>query len=143
MILVVLAACIAPFFIKGPSGKPLMSLSDLMTSNAPGDGESPAPATVEPRTIYKWKDEDGWHFSTEPVDVQGVETIVVNGDINIVPAVTLPVSGSSPSVATPSIPPGVTTVSPEKIQEMMGAAGELQETIDQRKADIDKAVGHP
>lgn len=136
VILVVIAACIGPFFIKGPDGKPLLSLDDLKPS---GEPESVAPAPV---TVYKWQDENGvWQFSSDPVDAEGAATMELDGNINIMPST--PVAGSADSKPGPyaALPAGVTTVAPDQIQEMMDTVNNLQETIDDRKAEIDKGVG--
>lgn len=40
-----------------------------------------------------------------------------------------------------SLPSGLTTVSPEKIGEMMDTVNNLQDTVDQRKLALDKLTG--
>ncbi len=80
LIMLLLLACIAPFFIKGPDNRPLMTLGKLKLPNfsipqLPSLTElklpvvnnrknTSIPAGVEKIKIYKWKDRDGiWHFS--------------------------------------------------------------------------------
>ena len=79
-IMLLLLALIAPFFIKGPDNRPLMTLGKLKLLNfsmpqlpRPTELKLPAvstrentamPAGVEKIKVYKWKDRDGiWHFS--------------------------------------------------------------------------------
>lgn len=146
LILVVIAACVAPFFIEGPDGEPLMTLERLT-------GESIVPEPVpdqqpsETVTVYKWQDDDGvWQFSNTPVEAPGVEIMELDGDINIVPST--PTSSAEKvetrglTTSIPKIPGGLTSVSPEAISEMMGTVDNLQDAMDRRKAEIDQATGN-
>ena len=80
LIMILLLACMAPFFIKGPDNRPLMTLDKLQLVNfaipqlpslaelqLPGvstRGNTAIPAAAEKVKIYQWKDRDGsWHFS--------------------------------------------------------------------------------
>ncbi|HKI75052.1 MAG TPA: hypothetical protein VJ998_10425 [Pseudomonadales bacterium] len=144
LFLAVVFAVVAPFFIKGPNGKPLMSLDKWMKPS-PRSQAVTTPTGPEKRTIYKWQDKDGtWHFSTEPVEGQAVETMTVEGAVNVMPIAktstraTQPAKAEAPAEA--SAPGGLTTISPEKIKQTIEAAAHLQETVDQRKAQIDQVV---
>lgn len=142
MILLVILAGVGLFILKGPNGEPFLTLDDFTPDQEITDVLAQKP---EPVTIYKWQDEDGaWHFSNEPVDVEGVETMVVDGDINLMPAVTTSTSssGKHPDAKDySSIPDGVTSVAPEQIAEMMDTVNNMQEMVDERKTDLDRAVG--
>lgn len=146
LIAALIIACIAPLFIKGPDGEPLMSLQDWM----PGPVDELIPQDVqemgvphEPTTVYKWQDENGqWHFSSAPpADVTDAETMELDGDINIMQAPpverTQQAAASSHEVALPS---GPMTVSPDQVKDMMETVTNLQETVDQRKADVDAVL---
>jgi len=146
LIAALIIACIAPLFIKGPDGEPLMSLDDWM----PGPVDELIPQDVqdmavpnEPTTVYKWQDENGqWHFSSAPpADVADAETMELDGDINIMQA---PPPGMTQQAAAPSnalaLPSGPMTVSPDQVKEMMETVTNLQETVDQRKADVDAVL---
>lgn len=132
------------FFIKGPDGQPLLTLGDLKP-DTPQLSTEPG----EPTTVYKWKDENGvWQFSSEPVEgvdaAARVETMELTGDINTIPAFKEPrrVSKSTPKVPSLSgMPPGLTTVSPDKVEELTQAAQQIEETAALRKQQIDQAVG--
>lgn len=80
LIMPLLLVCIAPFFIKGPDNRPLMtldkikflnfsipqlpSLTELILPGVSTRGNTAIPACVEKIKVYKWKDRDGiWHFS--------------------------------------------------------------------------------
>ena len=150
MILILVAGFVGLFFIEGPDGKPLLSLDALL------EDLSPATAVVEkspakPVKVYKWQDKNGiWQFGSQPVDGEDVEVMELDGNINIVAAFQIPEDKGSSMVggqlqkpsSTPTLPPGLTSVSPEKIGEMMESLNNLQDTVDQRKMAIDKATGH-
>jgi hypothetical protein len=147
MILVVILACIGPFFIKGPDGEPLMKLADWLPADVPDP-----PAREVRTTVYKWQDEHGvWHFSNDPVEgagmegVEDVEVMELDGRINTMEAFRAPVQSPNPAdavavTATANLPPGILTVAPDKVAEMMDTVTHLQQTVDQRKADMDKAI---
>ena len=148
IVLVILAALIAPMFIKGPDGKPLMSLDDWKV-DVPGDvGEllpdgAAEPAGPETTTVYKWQDENGqWHFSNTPQDMANAETMELSSDINIMDAVAIPEDEpAKPQQTGVGAQAGVMTASPEQVKEMMETVTNLQETVDQRKADMDAMAG--
>lgn len=149
MILAVVAACVAPFFIEGPDGEPLITLKQLTGETSPPEpirDHEPS----EKATVYKWRDENGvWQFSNTAVDVEEVEDVEImelDGDINIMPSIptssTATVETRGLPARVPKIPSGLTSVSPEAISEMMGTVDNLQETMDRRKAEIDRATGN-
>lgn len=95
IILVILAIIlIAPFFIEGRDGKPLITLGELQDPGAlpkvvdkVGDlvgGGSGQGGTKE--KIYSWRDEQGrLHYSNvEPSKKGGVKTLEVDSDINVI-----------------------------------------------------------
>lgn len=142
IIVVVILACIGPFFIKGPDGEPLMTIADLKPDfslpSVSALSEELDEVSNKPVKVYKWQDEDGnWHFSNKPIDAAGAETIELE-ETNIVSAFEAPkkkktvVAASQPNITgMPSISQGL---------ETLNQAKQLQATIDQRKADMDKAL---
>lgn len=145
-------ACILPLFIKGPDGEPIMSLSDWVPEvpDAVSDlaGEvTPDPVSSDPVTVYKWQDEDGqWHFSNQPPEVpDGAETMELSGDINLMESVEIPEKRQQPtttaSASTPSFT-GPMTVAPEQVKEMMETVNSLQQSVDDRKKEIDALSGN-
>lgn len=142
MIFVVIFAAAALFFVKGPDGKPLLTADKLfegipgsLTDLLPGEPETPAVTR-----IYKWKDENGvWQFSNSPADEEGAEVIELDGQINTVQAFRLP--DPAREKKTPIAIPGVMTVSPQEAAKMFDTVNDLQQTVDQRKADMDAILG--
>jgi len=158
MILVLIAAFVGMFFIEGPNGKPIMAVDDFIPA-VPESLDALIPSATdighsEPTKVYKWKDENGiWQFSNREEDGLGivgktVETMELDGDINIMSAVNIPPprmkaieENTAKKSALSSLPSGLTSVSPEKIGEMMDTVNNLQDTVDQRKLELDKING--
>ena len=147
MILIVLLACVVPFFIKGLDGRPLMTLEywkmdmpELPMGLLTEAVQESVPVTPEVTEGYRWQDENGvWQFSNNPNDALGAEVMVLDGKINIIESAQLPPTTAPPTQKpTPSAIPSVATVAPDQAVELMGTAMNLQDTIDQRKADMEK-----
>jgi hypothetical protein len=133
------------FFIKGPSGEPILTLSDLKPDISVPSAESLAAKADLPKEIskpvkvYRWKAEDGnWHFSNKESDAIGAETMELQ-ETNTMPAFKAPEKQPTEEVATSQ--PKITPI-PGISQglETLNQAKQLQSTIDKRKADLDKAL---
>lgn len=137
--LILIAAFAGLFLLKSPGGEPILSFDDLKPEVPQiKAGESPS----RPTQVYRWQDENGiWQFSNQPQDESHGETIELDGNINLMPALHVPALNKDP-VATRatgiSIPSGFTTVSSDQVEEMMESVNNLQDTVDSRKADIDR-----
>lgn len=84
-----------------------------------------------------WQDEDGvWQFSDNPNDAPGAEVMELDGKINTIESV-----APQPVTKSPTAIPGVATVSPGQAAELINTVNNLQETIYQRKADMDALSG--
>lgn len=142
----VIIACIAPLFIKGSSGEPLMSLDDWKT-NVPvqlkglvgnltsGAKKSLSVQEQQPMLVYKWQDdEEQWHFSNAPPNFEIAEEIEIL-DVNLMEAYVPPAprsdAGQSADSESMSVPSGIPE--PERVQKMMVTIEQFQQTIDQKK----------
>lgn len=144
MVFIVILACAGLFFIKEPDGKPLLTIDELMADLSPANlipdavksaAEPSAPALTK---VYRWQDENGvWQFSDNPNDAPGAEVMELDGKINTIESV----APQPPATKSPTAIPGVATVSPGQAAELMDTVNNLQETIDQRKADMDVLSG--
>ncbi len=142
MVLLLALAFAGLFFIDGPGGEPVLSLEDFKPDLSSAEPE----AAPEPETVYKWQDENGvWQFSNQPRDevlakASGGETVEYDGNINTMPGVDAkrPTQSASPKI---SIPAGLTTVSGDQAQEMMDTVNNLQQTVDERKEELDRLSG--
>ncbi len=105
IIFAVILAIAGPFFMKGPDGKPLMTLEKLgipslsglknlsqLKQVASSDGQPSAEqlATLVKQgsgkqIFYKWQDEHGiWQFTTTPPPNKKFDTIETNANANII-----------------------------------------------------------
>lgn len=79
-------SCIAPLFIEGPDGKPLMTVEEFKAKIAQVAGLVPGVEEKQillpaPEKVYKWQDAEGnWQFGDAPpdADAQEVEVSAVN-----------------------------------------------------------------
>jgi len=142
MIFLLVAAFAGLFFINGPDGSPLLTLDDFKPDVPEIDTGS---QTTE---VYKWQDENGvWQYSNQPRDAELGETIELDGNINTMPAVDTSILSRSADAATKStgkkvnIPSGLTSLSGDQAEEMMNSVNNMQQTVDDRKAQMDKLTG--
>jgi len=146
MIFILLAAFAGLFFVAGPNGEPILALDDLKPDSPRLESSSGTSAGTSAGTtkVYKWQDENGvWQFSNQPVDEGQGEVLELDGNINTMPATDTSIlnskrASSGPRSSVMSIPAGLTTVPGDKVQEMMNTVNNLQQSVDDRKADMDK-----
>jgi hypothetical protein len=151
MVGLLIIACIAPLFIKGPGGEPVMTLNDwkidvphqvkdLVGSLTRGAKKSPPVEEQQPMQVYKWQDDEGlWHFSNAPPNLEIAEEIEIS-DVNLMEAYLPPpapptdageLNDSGPMSVSPGIP------EPGQVQEMRETIEQFQETINERKEALD------
>ena len=138
MIFLAIIGCGGLFFLKGPTGKPFLSMDTLFSSPV----ETTLPSA--PTKIYKWQDENGvWQFSNTPVNEKNVETMELDGKINTMDAFKAPrtQTATKPKNQFSSVPSGMLTISSDQLSDMMETVNGLQETVDKRKEQMDKVAG--
>lgn len=149
IIVLLLVAFAGLFFIKGPSGEPFLTLEDFKpaatTLAKVSDmlDETKAGAEGQATQVYKWQDENGlWHFSNRAEDENGAEVIELDGIINTMAPIEV-LERNSPAavrqVQTSSLP-SLTTVPLSQAMDTTNQARQLQQTLDDRKAELDKAI---
>lgn len=134
MILVLAGAAVAPYFIKGPDGQPLMSLPKM---------DSQLSTEETRQTFFKWQDAKGqWHFGDEvPEGAVGVP-VSVDTAANILQSVKVPVKeeqvASKRKVeAAPQTIPGLPmTVNPAEIPKLIEDAQNVQSLVDERSKQL-------
>lgn len=97
MLFIVVAAVAAPFIIKGPNGRPLMTLDRLHTPQVDLPDFSRAADAVKAgldhmgddsdkvKAVFKWQDEKGvWHFSDKVERGQTAQKLSVDPTANLV-----------------------------------------------------------
>ncbi|MGH1470429.1 MAG: DUF4124 domain-containing protein [Cellvibrionaceae bacterium] len=109
IIFILVLGLAGPFIMKGPDGRPLMTLDEIIpdfssmkrkatgmindVNNTVGDLSGDGELSDFGKTqVYRWKDENGhWQFSdTPPPASQAAEKLLINPDVNIVQATELP-----------------------------------------------------
>lgn len=143
MAVLVAIAFAGPMLMKKPDGTPFMegpwnSSSDTGHSSSVNASQS----------FYKWQDENGtWHYSDQPQVGKNIETVTVNTNANLIQSLKIEKKEEkelAPEVKkdqpdTPSIPLPM-TVPLEKISKMLDDANNMQQLMDDRKTQIDRAA---
>ena len=97
-VFILVLALAGPFFIKGPDGKPILtldklnlpSLSDLkQTASSVGNKESSlfnhGNLNSRKQLFYKWRDEQGiWQFTSSPPPTREFETLETDANANVI-----------------------------------------------------------
>jgi hypothetical protein len=138
MLFILGLAVAAPYFIKGPDGKPLMSFDDKQELLSTEDTR---------QTYYKWQDKDGvWHFGDEVPEGITAQAVDIDTAANVIQSVKLPDkdseadSGKKPQQEPAAPLPGLPmTVNPADIPKLLDDAKGVQALVDQHKKEIDQA----
>ncbi len=91
------------FVLKNPDGQPWLNVNDLKSmipdfssltnqvKTLTPDIKNPLNKDDSEKTVaYKWQDENGWHYSSQPpsnIPEDQVTTIIVDPDTNLIPAI--------------------------------------------------------
>lgn len=135
MLVILVVAMAAPYFIKGRDGKPLMAFGP----------EQPIDILSSEKTrqqYMKWQDENGvWHFGDEVPEGVTPQVVSVDTAANVIRSVKLPEKESEndqqhSDPATPSVPLPM-TVAPEQISQMMDDAANVQQLMNDRTKQLD------
>jgi len=152
----------APFFLKGPGGKPLFSVDSFF-----GDVQS-IPSKIsawwnhtssqakektdsiisgkknQPTKVYKWQDSEGtWHYAESPNETGTSEEIWVDPNTNVVEAIKVPKKNTGVEEKSKSSDfniPSPTTIGPNKIKQLVNDANNIQELIDKRAEHIEQST---
>ncbi|UXD86004.1 DUF4124 domain-containing protein [Thalassolituus hydrocarboniclasticus] len=133
-----LLAIAAPYFIKGPDGKPLLSFEQT-------DGLLSSEDTRQ--TYYKWQDKSGvWHFGDDIPEGVTAQAVDIDTAANVVQSVKLTgkegadstenKTQQEPALTLPGLP---MTVNPADIPKLLEDASNVQSLVDQHKKEIDQA----
>lgn len=135
MLVILVVAMMAPYFIKGRDGKPLMAFGP----------EQPIDILSSEKTrqqYMKWQDENGmWHFGDEVPEGVVAQVVSVDTAANVIRSVKLPEKvpeekeetdkGNTSGVPLPM------TVQPEQISQMMDDAANVQQLMNDRTKQLD------
>ncbi len=143
MAVLVAIAFAGPMLMKKPDGTPFMEAPWNSSNDA-----SHSSSVNASQSFYKWQDENGtWHYSDQPQVGQNIETVTVNTNANLIQGLkiekqekeTMKKEVREEQPDTPSIPLPM-TVPLEKISKMLDDANNMQQLMDDRKAQIDRAA---
>jgi len=139
MLLLVVTALAGPFIIKGPNGRPLMTLDKLRLPavSMPDFGKAAAvvkasvsqagASPAEPIAVYKWRDDYGrWHFSDKAQRGRSAQIVDVDPGNNVVH---FAAADNSRSVAPAGIGTGNQHDSGAALTDSSAAIGNLSNLI--------------
>ncbi|MEM1188418.1 MAG: DUF4124 domain-containing protein [Pseudomonadota bacterium] len=140
-----------PLIIKGPDGRPIMTLDDWKPAMPASvdefakqlltKGKQVLPSS--PEAVYRWQDENGaWHFADEAPPGSDVQLVEIS-EANRMQAPVMPpkpsAAASETSVAPFSQIPGM-TVSPQQLKETMENLDQLQDKVEKRRLLLDESL---
>ncbi|WP_369856109.1 DUF4124 domain-containing protein [Candidatus Thalassolituus haligoni] len=139
--LLLAGAFIAPYFLKGPDGKPLMAFVEQVDSTL---------STAATRQIYyKWQDPDGiWHFGDEVPE--GINAIPVHVDTaaNILAPTSVPKpeaddntkkKGLAATDDPDRVKPGLEALfNPKAAEQTLNDAKAVQEMLNERNNQLEQ-----
>lgn len=168
ILIIAIGAGIAPFILPLKDGEPLLEppevslpeLPPIHLPDIPGTESTDHKARSDDTppgkvAVYRWQDADGqWHFSSAPPEGVAAEKVHVSTRINIMPAPeesgtskydpeqsrTSPQWAPVTSVQSAPASKGANPYSMEGAQQLLEKARNVQELVDQRKAQQDQAV---
>ncbi|MFX4228283.1 MAG: DUF4124 domain-containing protein [Porticoccaceae bacterium] len=134
ILVLIIAALVAPMFIKGPDGEPIMRLSDW-TASVPQVTNS-APAT--PAEYYRYRDESGnWQYTDRPRDGVEYELVEIDTSSNTMESVVTPSGASTVPADEPAA--GVTGYV-QNLQRAKQEAEQVQQIMDDREGRLDEVL---
>jgi hypothetical protein len=145
LLLALVGGLVAPMFIKGPDGRPLMSWQEFFSAPSGGMGSKPSSVSSDKTTVYKWKDEHGqWHFSDKKDEHLEQETVKYDPNANIIQSIPVtkdtqnarvtPLAKKLNAPTTPSL----TTVPMAEVPELIDQAKQYQGLIDDRNKALEQ-----
>lgn len=145
LIFVVVLALAGPFFIKGPDGQPLWTVSRVKHSMMTRwdrlqrslFAKTDLPGVSTNVTVYRWQDENGqWHYTQEPPENITSDVLLIDPETNLIslPALPAPVVAEDAPNTTPEplAAPSGPLPNIEQTQKLIEDAQALQGVVDKR-----------
>lgn len=154
LVLLLILACVAPFFIKGPDGRPLMSIDKLnpLSLSMPSfdafktKRHEKEAANKDSLRVFKWRDQRGVvHYSNRPGQEQRSELIEIK-DITILPNQRQKQSFGTPAGNRVQLNnngnpiPSPTSVPLSEIPKLVEDAKQVERLVQERKLKQDRIV---
>ena len=135
ILVAILAAVIAPMFIKGPDGEPIMSLSDWLPSRDIDMPSVSSGSSGSAPEYYRYQDASGnWQFTDQPPAGVAYELVEVDTNANVIQGTPLP--SESPQSPSSEPAPGVAGYV-ENMQNVMQDAEDVQLLMDDRNSQLE------
>lgn len=143
LLLLLVGGFVLPFFIKGPNGQPIMSISDFIPEKPDLNALNlnvldSSSETNSVQNFYRYKDTNGnWQYTDQP-PVEGVEYELVGVDTNIntINAVKpAPKQEVAPSAQAPGVAGYV-----EGMQNVVKDAENVQNLMDERQSRLQESL---
>lgn len=133
--LVLAAAIIAPMFIKGPDGEPIMTISDWIPEKPDTSALSSSSNTTQ--EFYRYQDEHGnWQYTDRPPEDANVETVEVDTSSNTIDSIEIQ---PKKETANPAPAPGVAGYV-ENMANVKQDAEAVQQLMDDREGQLQEAL---
>lgn len=148
MLLVLIAAGLAPFFLKDQNGQPLFKIDDIKIPHItipklPGTNSAKTPHKIQ---LYRWQDKSGsWQFSNTPPEGIHFEVMEVDANMNVVPAIQHKAiveqgEAGKKNTSTDTPPDMPSPYSIDQVQRLIGDAKAISATADERQKNLDQAI---
>ncbi len=132
LLVVVIVALVAPLFIKGPDGSPIMDISDWLPSTPE------VLETTVPAQYFRYRDPSGnWQYTDQPPAGVEYEMVEVNTSGNNMDATPLPQAPSDTTSGQPA--PGIAGYV-QNLQNAKQEAEQVQQVMDDREAQLEEML---
>lgn len=130
-----LGAIIAPMFIKGPDGEPIMSISDWIPEKP--DVSSLSSSSEGQAAFYRYQDAEGnWQYTDRPPEGVNAELVEVNTNANVIQSVEAKPKETARAEASA---PGVAGYV-DNMKDVMQDAEDVQKLMDDREGQLQEAL---
>jgi len=129
------AAIIAPMFIKGPDGEPIMTISDWIPEKP--DTSAISGSSNTPQEFYRYQDEQGnWQYTDRPPEGANVETVEVDISSNVIDSVEIqPKEATAARTSAPGVAGYV-----DNLKNAKQDAEAVQQLMDDREGQLQEAL---
>lgn len=153
MLLVLVLAMAGPFFLKGPDGQPMLTVSDVKRTAAntgnslkaqwrrmKGDvGRAAGNENAGKVKMFRWQDSAGqWHFSNEAPQGVAAEELYVDPDASRMDPIPVTRRSSRSESAAPAAPSGF--VSPLRAKEVLDETAGVRDDLDARNEQMKRRL---
>lgn len=146
MVVMLIGALVVPFFMKGPDGKPIVTMEKMIDDSVPDAVADIVPS--KPVEMYRWKNEHGiWEFGEAPpeevaaarMSVDNSRTTTMGSEWNVAPLFD---DAEGDADAIDFQMPNSMADAYRAAPELMGAAKRAASVLNDRQAGMDDQLGN-